>query len=328
MNFFKPIQMTASATRTQRIINRYKGQEHGVLFIALGGMHGNEIAGVQAIETVFEMLQEEKKKNPDFIFTGCFLGLHGNLEAINAKQRQIEKDLNRQFTPQNIARLRSLSTTELKYEDRELLDLITTITQEIATYKPSRLVILDIHTTSASGGIFAITSDMEQNIRIATKLHAPVVLGMLDGLQGTTLHYFTTPHFEIETLAVSLEAGQHDEPESVDRAISAIINCMRTIGCVLPNHVEHKHDDVLKRYSKNLPKVVELRYIHRLQPKDRFVMRPGYVNFQPIEKGEILAEDRHGVIRAKENGYILMPLYQQQGEDGFFVVREVPRIAF
>jgi hypothetical protein len=37
----------------------------------------------------------------------------------------------------------------------------------------------------------------------------------------------------------------------------------------------------------------------------------------------LLARDRHGDIRAPEAGLMLMPLYQSQGTDGFFLVREV-----
>lgn len=52
-------------------------------------------------------------------------------------------------------------------------------------------------------------------------------------------------------------------------------------------------------------------------------MRPGYVNFQPIARGETLASDWRGPIRADESGLILMPLYQALGDDGFFVARVV-----
>ena len=52
-------------------------------------------------------------------------------------------------------------------------------------------------------------------------------------------------------------------------------------------------------------------------------MQPGFVNFQQVERGQLLATDRGGEIRARENGYLFMPLYQAQGEDGFFLVREV-----
>jgi succinylglutamate desuccinylase len=52
-------------------------------------------------------------------------------------------------------------------------------------------------------------------------------------------------------------------------------------------------------------------------------MRPGYVNFQPIQQGEHLANDTTGPVLAPEDGLILMPLYQPQGSDGFFVVQEI-----
>jgi hypothetical protein len=62
---------------------------------------------------------------------------------------------------------------------------------------------------------------------------------------------------------------------------------------------------------------------HAIGAGDQFVMEPGYTNFQVVERGQLLAHDRHGEIRARENGYMLMPLYQSQGTDGFFLVREV-----
>jgi succinylglutamate desuccinylase len=52
-------------------------------------------------------------------------------------------------------------------------------------------------------------------------------------------------------------------------------------------------------------------------------MRPGFRNFQAVKKKEILADDRKGSIKAIDNGLILMPLYQKQGNDGFFLVRTI-----
>ncbi len=52
-------------------------------------------------------------------------------------------------------------------------------------------------------------------------------------------------------------------------------------------------------------------------------MKAGFATFQTVRKGELLATDRHGDVRAKETCRILMPLYQGQGEDGFFLAREL-----
>ncbi|HEX6279927.1 MAG TPA: hypothetical protein VFZ49_07910, partial [Pyrinomonadaceae bacterium] len=52
---------------------------------------------------------------------------------------------------------------------------------------------------------------------------------------------------------------------------------------------------------------------------------PGYENFDPVARDQVLACDRNGIIRSPRKGLILMPLYQSKGEDGFFIGREVAR---
>lgn len=306
-----------------RIIGRYIGEEKGPLFITLAAMHGNELAGVHAVKRVLELLRKEAIREPDFVFCGQFVGMYGNVQAVEEGKRFLEKDLNRQLTDSNIEKVMHTPSGHLHGEDLELKELLQGIQREVERYQPEKLIFLDLHTTTASGGIFSIVSDELRSLQIAVQLHAPVITGMLEGLDGTTLHYFTTDHFGVETIAVTFESGQHNDPESTDRAISAIINCMRTIECVQADIVEHRHDDLLIEYSRKLPKVTELLYVHKIKPEDQFKMRAGYQNFNPIKKGEVLAEDKNGVITSPYDGFILMPLYQSQGEDGFFLVKEM-----
>jgi len=54
-------------------------------------------------------------------------------------------------------------------------------------------------------------------------------------------------------------------------------------------------------------------------------MKEGYRGFQVIEAGETIALDKDGPVTAPERGRLLMPLYQEQGNDGFFLVRRVKR---
>jgi succinylglutamate desuccinylase len=60
-----------------------------------------------------------------------------------------------------------------------------------------------------------------------------------------------------------------------------------------------------------------------VRPGDGFVMEPGFRNLQAVEAGQVLARDRLGEITAVCDARILMPLYQDQGNDGFFLAREV-----
>jgi succinylglutamate desuccinylase len=78
---------------------------------------------------------------------------------------------------------------------------------------------------------------------------------------------------------------------------------------------------LLRSDGANLPKVVRLHSVYRIVPEDHFKMRPGYRNFQRVRRGEHLADDRNGPVLAKTDGYVLMPLYQNLGHEGFFLVQ-------
>lgn len=314
---------TKQGVDTERVIGVYEGQRSGDLFIAIGGMHGNESAGVLGIEHLLVMLENEPFKNPDFYFKGNFVGIKGNLQALKTKTRYIDRDLNRSFLPEEIARIFATPEEELRGEDKELFALINHVNYFIAKYQPNRLIVLDLHTTTAHGGIFSITSPELNNEKAALGLHAPLLRGVMEGLKGTTLNYFTKENTGIDTTTVIFEAGQHYDPKSVDFSVSALVNCFRAVGCVRPLDVEKRHDNLLREHSKSLPNLVELIYTHHITAEDEFVMQPDYKNFQPIKKGELLAYDKNGPIYSHLDALILMPLYQKQGSDGFFLIKEV-----
>ncbi len=307
----------------ERVIGVYTGEEKGPLLICFGGIHGNEHAGVLALEEVFQRLEEEPSKNPNFQFKGRIVGLRGNLQALDRGIRYLDADMNRMWTPENVKRILETSESLLLVEEQEIKYLYDEILQQIDSYEFDRLVFMDLHTTTASGGIFSICTDDAESLRIANELHAPVITGMLRNISGTTMHFFSKENFDYDIVAVCFEAGQHEDKDSAGNAVAAVINCLRTIGCVDPKDVENVHDNRLIEKADALPKVTELIYCHAIQEDDEFKMKPGYLNFQKISKGELLAHDRKGMIHSKDDGLILMPLYQPIGEDGFFVVKVV-----
>lgn len=303
-----------------RVIGEYIGSNGGPLLIIFGAMHGNEPAGVKAIDLTLKMLEVEPIKNPDFQYHGCMLGLIGNLSAYKRKERFINKDLNRCWTQEAVDELKE--KTMLSAEEEEMKEVLSIVKKSIDKHNPSEVIFLDLHTTSSDGGIFSIVGDDEKSLQVAKQIHAPVILGMLDGLRGTTLHYFTEENLNYKASAITFESGQHEDPLSVNRAIAAIITCMRTIKSVKPTDVENQHDKILKQYSKNLPQVARLLYKHGIEDESNFEMKGGYQNFQLVSKEECLARDVNGEIKCKEDGMILMPLYQKKGEDGFFIIKE------
>ena len=304
-----------------RIIGRYEGPKFGPLLICIGGMHGNEPAGIQSIQEVLKLLSAEPDINKDFQYAGKFIGIRGNLAAIEEKKRFIHRDLNRMLTQNETDRIRSTPSDLRTIEDKESFDLVETIEQEISEYSPPLTLVLDLHSTTADGGIFTIAADDPKSREMATGLHAPVILGVAEGLIGTTIEYFNRP--ESNCYCIVFEAGQHEDPDCVHRSVAAIINCMRSIGSVRPQDVDHRHDGILIKMSEGLPKMSRLIYHYKLLPNEKFIMNAGYKNFDPVNKGDILAYNQSGPIYSPEDGLILMPKYQPQGEDGFFIVKEV-----
>ncbi len=306
----------------ERIIGKFSRGTPGPLLVCLAGMHGNEPAGIEALEVIFQLLENEPIVNPDFKFKGKIIGLRGNLQAMKLNVRFIEKDLNRQWFPENIDRIKATPKEQLKAENLEIKELLQVIDAEIEAVQPEEVIFLDLHTTAAHGGIFSIPNEDPRSIQLAVHLNAPVIRGMLQGVKGTTLHYFNNSNFAPNTTAIAFESGQHEDILSVNRSIAAITNCMATLGMVEPDQIENRHDALLVEFSENLPKVASLIYRYGIEEEDQFKMRPGYHNFQKVLKGELLAHDKNGPIYSPQSGLILMPLYQPQGEDGFFLIQE------
>lgn len=315
--------MEKGKLENKRIVAQHNGEVGGPLMIVFGAMHGNEKVGVDALTYLDKMLEVEHITNPGFCFKGNLLGIIGNLKAFERGERFIDLDINRHWDKEYIAKIKLKKDEEKLSEDKELLEVNQLIHEAIELFDPPKVYILDLHTTSSDGGIFTIPSNDDESIHIAKGLHAPVITKMMVGLRGTTMHYFNTPNFGKETVALTFEAGQHKDPKSVNRAIAAIINFMRTIACVKSEDVENIHDKILIDYSKNLPKVTTLILRHGIKEDDEFKMIPGFKNFQKVKKGEALANDKNGVIYAPENARLLMPLYQKKGEDGFFLVKDL-----
>ena len=305
----------------QRIIGQFGGDLHGPFLICIGGMHGNEPAGISAIGEVLRLLEQEKNDHPDFRYQGSFLGIRGNLEALQQKKRFIDRDLNRILSAEKINQFQDQPPALLLQEEKECLELLDLIASSIQQQQPPLTLILDLHTTTASGGIFSIAAEDDMSLSLAKGLHIPVILGIASGLKGTTIDYFNRP--EEHTYCVVLEAGQHDDPQSVDRTVSAIINCMRALKSVDPRYVDHRHDGLLMRLGEHLPKVTRLIYHYKIQPEERFVMKEGYKNFDFIKRGDQLATNQFGPVLSNYDGLILMPKYQTLGDDGFFIVEEI-----
>lgn len=300
---------------SERLIGSFAGKMPGPLVVSIGGMHGNEPAGVGAIQSVLQLL----KAASAIPFYGKLAGFRGNVRALANGSRFLKQDMNRLWKPELIHQLSKSGNGALEAEDAELAELVECIEAVIREKSWTQIFLLDLHTTSAEGDIFSVVSNRPENVGLGLNLHAPVVKGLLYRLEGTILHYFDQRK---EIISTSFEAGQHQDPLSETRATGALINCLKSAGCVRDYRFGLEYDALLRAHCKNLPALVQVTGYHKVREGDEFRMVPGYKNFQQVKQGEVLAYDRSGPITAPENCRILMPRYQPLGEDGFFLVRE------
>ncbi|MCC7467041.1 MAG: succinylglutamate desuccinylase/aspartoacylase family protein [Saprospiraceae bacterium] len=310
---------------SQRIIGSIEGDAPGPLLIVIGAMHGNEPAGVQALEMVFEALETVRKEHPSFVFRGKLIGLVGNRQGFLIRQRFLQQDLNRVWTREYLDQAQATPEDELKGEPLEVLELYNVISNELSRRDWEEVVFLDLHTTSAEGGLFSIPTDEEKSLALARHLGAPAILGLFSSVGGTLLGFAEQGGFADAgvncPIGVAFESGQHESQQAIYRAAASVVRCLRAIGNLQSDDLPDFMEFITLPVLTSIPPVLRFCYAHPIKPEDAFRMRPGYVNFQPIQKGEHLADDVNGPILAPEDGLILMPLYQTKGADGFFIVR-------
>lgn len=317
----------------RRILGVRRGDEPGPMLLCVAGLHGNEPSGLLALGRVLDVLEAH-----DTALGGDLIALSGNLEALSRDHRFIDEDLNRVWRKDRVAAiLASLRAGETDAgtspaahgdalpmvgsaelgEQRALLGAIRDAVREAR----GPVYVLDLHTTSSESAPFSTLGDTLQNRAFALHLPIPVVLGLEEQIDGPMLQYFD----RLGWCGIGVEGGAHRDPGSIAAHEATVWVLLAALGIVDATDVPdlEGHRRLLARAAAGLPRVVDVRHRHAIEPGDEFRMDPGFRNFQRIRRGQRLARDRRGVVRAPERGLIFMPLYQTQGDDGFFIVRPV-----
>ncbi len=286
------------------------GNKENKKFIVLVGIHGNEKQGIVAAQRVIEKL----KNHPDKI-NGKIYFLLGNLRALERNERFVDVDLNRIFHDSNLTK-----NGEHGYDYKEFQEIHRLISEKICQHHYENCVLLDLHTFSADSGIFCIPANNEKSFKLSQNFGVPFIEKLASSLPETALHYYG----EKGMTSVVFEGGQHNDPKSAELIEAAIWVALKYEGLIDSEDfpfVSEMHQKLLKA-SENLPHHLELIYRHKLEDYHRFKMKEGYQNFKTIGKEEVLASQNGQTITSPVEGLILMPLYQEKGSDGFFIVRK------
>ncbi|WP_299487955.1 succinylglutamate desuccinylase/aspartoacylase domain-containing protein [uncultured Allomuricauda sp.] len=300
----------------QRLIGHVIGKGKGPTLVFFAGIHGNEHAGVLALNSVLKELERDRS-----LIKGEIYAIAGNLKALAKNVRFQTEDLNRIWIPKRIEEIQS-KNGECGPEEEELLQLNNLLLNILANGKPP-FYFIDLHTTSSDTIPFVVLNDSLLNRKFASNYPLPIILGIEEYLEGALLSYIN----DMGYVSLGYESGQHDDPKAVENCK----NFIRYTLC-LTETVDLKEHQKPVLMNKNypaynsLPIFYEIYYQHLIESKSEFRMLPGFVNFQHIPKGTSIAYYNGTVNETLRKRQIFMPLYQDQGSEGFYFIRSIPKV--
>ncbi len=297
----------------EHLIGEFVGKPSGPTLIVIGGIHGNEPGGAIALS---QMADELAELQPTLNGRAYFLA--GNTRALGEQVRFVDADLNRFWTPHNLSNVGSAEILEI-VEGRELTELDQALDAILITAM-DEVFVLDLHSTSADGMPFATVGDTLRNRDFAMKFPVTILLGIEEQLDGTMLEYLNNAG----AVTLGFEGGQHTSEQTVENHKAMVRIALTAAGILDKEHLPN-FENTRKHLGagKVGPEIFEVRHRHAISAGEGFQMKPGFSNFDPVNRGDVLGRDKNGEVMAIESGMLLMPLYQKLGDDGFFLGRKV-----
>ncbi|WP_340076315.1 succinylglutamate desuccinylase/aspartoacylase family protein [Leptobacterium sp. I13] len=306
-----------TTTKIERLLWKIDNSHNAPVIIFIGGIHGNEPAGVFALQNAKEKLKPQTEK-----IKGAVYAFSGNLKGLSKNQRYVDKDLNRLWTKESLQNiLAKKEEEELVSEEKELIELYHQIKSILDTHT-GPFYFVDFHTTSSKTLPFITINDALINRKFSRQIPVPVVLGIEEYLEGPLLSYINSLGY----VSLGFESGQHDEVAAIENSEAFIFLTLVFAGCMKEEDIPNikKYYERLKIASEGKAVPFEVIYRYLIKPHELFKMKEGFKSFQPIKKRTLLAISNNEPVQAKQKGELFMPLYQQKGKDGFFIIKRIP----
>ena len=192
-------------------------------------------------------------------------------------------------------------------------------------------VLLDLHSYTAGGAsfVFIDNQDNREEYAFAASLGVDVIMSgwtqtcvamgqgsaKKDNESAGTTEYAR----RFGAIAVTLECGQHKEPNSVEIAYRALRNALRHCGLVTKNPDEAT--------AAATPRHIVMTHVY--YQDDGGVFTKAWRNFEKVAAGEIIAIRGNGEkLRASKDSVIIMPKATAVlGEEWFYFGVERPTLA-
>ena len=303
-----------------RELGRAGDAARGTTLVVIGGVHGNEPAGLIAGQRVLDRLAREHEED----LQGQVVLLAGNLAALNhadADIRYVDHDLNRLCTDDRFAE--SSSTTVEHQQMHELFELLGSI-HESCKLSNQRMIVLDLHTTSAPSKPVVAFEDSLPARKHAMRMPCPKYLGIEEEVQGLVIDAVTR---RLGCVSYLIEGGQHEDPVSVDVHEAAIWIAMDTAGILPLSSLDADPIGYLRSMSKGRGDTVfDVRHREPIRDAD-FAILDGIESGTRVHADKTVIAMQGGVeVHSPIHGSVFLPNMQTHkriGDDGFFIVRQI-----
>ena len=260
-------------------------QIEGPTITIMGGVHGDEYCGVEAIQ----LLQSKLK-----IKRGKLFLIIANPKAVEKNSRQVNYNLNRMFRDDVD------QPTKDSYEYQRAL--------EIRKYLDQSDYLLDIHASGEDSQPFILTE--RNGIQVAKGLNVDKVLFGIDKFHpGSTDGYM----YNIGKIGLCVDCGYKDDPNSSQVATQAIIDFLSTLDMT-----EEKNPNINQEQ-----KYFQSQFIFK-STTDNFQLNKKYIDFTEIEKNQVIGTDGDKDISFNQNYNIMFARSSQiQGSECFLLIQSV-----
>jgi predicted deacylase len=323
--------MTLPADTATLRIHSIRSLQPGPRFIVLGAVHGNETAGTRAIERVLDEIDGGTLRIVRGTVT--FVPIANPL-AYRSSRRMGDRNLNRNLRP--------------NAEPRDNEDHIANV---LCPLLAQHDVLLDLHSFQSPGEAFAMLGPPDNTGKLEPFTHAAceealalrlgprrIVEGWLStyavGVKERLLRTPPTEHSQLLNTdpsygigttefmrsqggyALTLECGQHADPNAPDVGQRAIHNALAHLGMIADPPPTARTDIQFLKLNE---------VVDRLHADDSLAR--GWVSYDPLRAGDLIATRADGTqVKAREDGFIVFPnAGAAPGNEWFYFARRSPR---
>ena len=284
----------------------------GPSLVVLGAVHGNEVCGAHAIVRAIDDLTHGRLR---LLRGRLTLVPVANPLAFAQATREGQRNLNRRFLPQ---------PDPQDYEDR--------ITHQLAPLLAQHEVLLDLHSFHTPGDPFAMVGPRNNSgarepfARAAEEMELARALGAQQVVEGWLEVYDRAAGLRGELpddegigtneymrsqggYAVTIECGQHEDPEAIDVATRAIHGALA--------HLELAHVLAPPRFAGPAARLKDV--VLRESPADRLAQ--DWHSFDAVQAGDVIAHRADGTpVAAPYDGCVLFPHPEAEvGQELFYL---------